>query len=150
MRMDSGLAVAMAALLSILIPAIGLAGNNAIYQCDGKNGEPVFSNSGCDNNPRIISLGEPSIIAGSSAQALRLQAKAVRDLPVEKRAKTNASAARRKVETFAGRVELRKLTMLAEGLRRDLRRAVSGGARLTLKKELHDVERQLKQLRQSR
>jgi hypothetical protein len=140
----------MAALFSILAPSISMGGNNAIYQCDGKNGEPVFSNSGCDNNPRIISLGEPSIIEGSSAQALRQQAKAVRDLPVEKRAKTNASAARRKVETFAGRVELRKLTMRAEGLRRDLRRAVSGGARLTLKKELHDVERQLKQLRQSR
>lgn len=148
MRTDTGLAAAMAGLLSILTPSIGVSGNSAIYQCDGKSGEPVFSNAGCENNPRIISLGEPSIIEGSPADVLRQQAKAIRALPVETRAKNKTSVT--KAETFAGRVELRKLTMRAEGLRRDLRRAVSGGARLTLKKELLEVERQLKQLKQSR
>lgn len=136
-----------AALMLTVSASLSMAGNVSIYQCDGDNGEPVFSNFGCENNPRIISLGEMSVVEGGSAKALRQQAKTVRDLPVQTPAKRKRSAPKPRAQTFGERVELRKLTMRAEGLRRDLRRAVSGGARLTLKKELHDVERKIEQRR---
>ncbi|MBQ0753911.1 MAG: hypothetical protein KBT87_06140 [Gammaproteobacteria bacterium] len=136
-----------AALIFTLSVSAGKAGAVSIYQCDGDNGEPVFSNSGCENNQRIIPLGEMSVIEGGSAQALRQQAKTVRDLPVQKSKPRKKLDKQQRTETFGQRVGLRKLTMRAEGLRRDLRRAVSGNARLTLKKELHEVERQIQQRR---
>lgn len=139
--------------LRLAMPLAAEAGE-LIYQCESENGELIFSNMRCDGTQRVIALGEPSIISGSSAQGLTTQAKAIKDLPgdvesidLRKRQRTNAAAT---APTFSQRVALRKLTMRAEGLRRDLRRAVSGGSRLTLKKQLNDVERQIRQQKRLR
>lgn len=141
----------MALVALMVVAPVVMAAEEMIYQCDGDNGEPVFSNLRCETNQRIISLGEMSVIPASSAQSLRKQTKAVRALPGDTRLekklrRTAASSKEQQAKTFGERVELRKLRMRAEGLRRDLRRAVSGNARIALKKALHDVERKLKQL----
>lgn len=125
--------------------------SSVIHQCLGEHGEPVFSNLHCGEVVDRVELGDAMFIDGKAMRdTARRQLKVLQSMPRNERSATSANAAsaksNRKGLGFAERAELRRLEIEADGLRRDLNRAINQRKRATLKADLKAASRRISAL----
>lgn len=141
--MPFSLSAASAALA--LLTSTALA--QAVYRCEGDDGEPVFSNLHCGGAATPVELGGNRVMEGSvDLNKAQRQLKQVQNLPEIRREARKKRTSRRM--GFGERMELRRLRIRAEGLRRDLRVPRSETSRGSLERELRDVSRRIRKLEQ--
>ena len=124
---------------------------SVIHQCLGEHGEPVFSNIHCGKVIERVELGEAMFIDGEAMRdTARRQLKVLQSMSPNERRANNSSAtsakSTRKGLGFAERAELRRLEIEADGLRRDLNRAINQRKRASLKANLKAASRRISAL----
>lgn len=130
----------------VLLAAAGTMANTGVFRCEGEHGEPVFSNLHCGGGAIPVELGRDRVMAGSaSLREARDQLQRVQRLPAPERDVRPRRGGGR--PGFGERMELRRLEIRADGLRRDLMTPRGRQAREELERELRAVTERIRQLK---
>lgn len=132
----------------LLCLVVGGLHAEVIYQCEGAAGEPVFSNVHCGGGAQKVELGSPAVLGGAPPLAqTRRQIRALQSMPVTESGPRRRPSSRQGLG-FGERMELRRLEIRADGLRRDLDgKGRSANSRQALKRELVETARRIRELR---
>lgn len=127
--------------LSVATPLLA----QSIFRCEGDQGEPVFSNVHCGGPASPVELGRDGVMDGSASMgSAHAQLERLRQLPEVGREKRRRGSRRM---GFGERMELRKLQIRADGLRRDLLSPRGARARAELQRELRKASKRIEELR---
>lgn len=133
----------------LMLSVNALAMDSPIFRCHGSQGEAFFSQTPCGKKIEPVEIGVGSWINGAQMKQRSLQQlQRIQQLPSPTVPRTAPRPDLRL--SYAERAQLRKLTMEADGLRRDLDRAGSGARRRELERELNQKAEQIQRLQRRR
>lgn len=132
--------------LALLWLACPMASASAVYKCV-INGTTLYSHLPCEPGADPVALPELGRLGSlEDAELIRSRLQTLRDLPVAQR-RTSSAPVRRGL-SFGERINLRKLEMRADSLRRDLLRQHGNPTwRRSLGEELEALQERIDELR---